>query len=379
MKKIWRRWARRPGPGGRSPWPPPGPPPKIMKKLFGRKSKITYEYCTRCGANLTMQKGYSNTAPYWECRGCGKTLINPIIDDDIAWICDKCSAMLNIQKGFTVDCSRWQCTKCGYANRISPEEIYAYEDEYRADLKNPYKGLTDEEIVEIMGYEEQYNLDGRENVILLRSDADDRLYVKKYLKEYNISVYKYLRDNPVSNMPKIMRLYEGDNNLVVIEEYIPGRTLQNILTERLLATQEAVEIAEKLLSILKKLHSLKPPIIHRDIKPSNVILSEAGEVYLLDINVAKWYNKEEREDTRLLGTLHYAAPEQFGYGFEASGEKADIYSLGILLNVMITGKLPKEEKAPGAVWNLIEKCICLDADERYTDAEMLDALNEILR
>ena len=52
-----------------------------------------------------------------------------------------------------------------------------------------------------------------------------------------------------------------------------------------------------------------------------------------------------RKDTRLLGTLYFAAPEQFGYGFSASTIKADIYAVGILLNVMLTGKIPKEEKA----------------------------------
>ncbi len=61
-----------------------------------------YEYCPRCDANLTLQKGYSNTVPYWICRGCGEMLINPNVDaeDDIAWICDKCGAMLNVQEGF---------------------------------------------------------------------------------------------------------------------------------------------------------------------------------------------------------------------------------------------------------------------------------------
>lgn len=54
-----------------------------------------------------------------------------------------------------------------------------------------------------------------------------------------------------------------------------------------------------------------------------------------------------RKDTRLLGTLYFAAPEQFGYGFSASTIKADIYAVGILLNMMLTGKLPKEEKEVG--------------------------------
>ena len=81
------------------------------------------------------------------------------------------------------------------------------------------------------------------------------------------------------------------------------------------------------------------------------------EVFLLDVNVAKWYKPEEKEDTRLLGTLYYVAPEQFGYGFSSLTEKNDIYAIGILMNIMITGKLPKEEKAAGDIWNVIEKYI----------------------
>ena len=62
-----------------------------------------YEYCPRCEADLTLQKGYSNKLPYWICLGCGEMLINPEVDSDVAWFCDKCGAMLNIQPGFRDD------------------------------------------------------------------------------------------------------------------------------------------------------------------------------------------------------------------------------------------------------------------------------------
>lgn len=85
-----------------------------------------------------------------------------------------------------------------------------------------------------------------------------------------------------------------------------------------------------------------------------------------------------RKDTRLLGTLYFAAPEQFGYGFSASTIKADIYAVGILLNMMLTGKLPKEEKATGEIWKIIEKCIRLNPEERYSDDELITVLNQEL-
>ena len=130
--------------------------------------------------------------------------------------------------------------------------------------------------------------------------------------------------------------------------------------------------------ILKELHSQEMPIIHRDVKPSNVMLCQDGSVYLLDVNVAKWCNPEEAEDTKLLGTLYYAAPEQFGYGFIASTEKTDIYAVGMLLNKMITGRFPKEERATGVIWEVIQRCIRLNPEERYSDDELINTLTDYL-
>ena len=209
--------------------------------------------------------------------------------------------------------------------------------------------------------------------------VDDKKYVKKILSVYDADLYRYLMKHPISHMPKIHAVYEGDNKLIVIEEYIEGRTLLDILKHDVIEPTEAVYIARRICYILKELHGLEKPIIHRDIKPSNIIISEDGNAYLIDINVAKWYKEEATEDTKLMGTIYYAAPEQFGYGFSASSSKSDIYAVGMLLNVMITGKLPKDEKAPGAVWHVIEKCIELKPEERYSDNELISALDSILR
>ena len=73
---------------------------KLLSFLF-RRSQCEYavEFCPRCDANLTLQRGYRNDLPYWECKGCGEMLINPNIDTEtnIVWLCDECGAMLNVQ------------------------------------------------------------------------------------------------------------------------------------------------------------------------------------------------------------------------------------------------------------------------------------------
>ncbi len=335
-----------------------------------------YEYCPNCDANLTLQKGYSSDMPYWVCKGCGQMLINPDIPDDSAWICDECGAMLNIQDGFSESCGIWKCTECGHENRIDASEIYGSEEDYQAELRNPYRGMSDAYVVELMSYEEIEQLGGREDITLVKGPEDDHLYVKKILTTYDASVYRYLLEHPVAHMPRLQGVYEGDKHLVIIEEYISGISLSELIDHGELGEAGAVSIVKDLCIILSKLHGLEQPIIHRDIKPSNVIISDAGETYLLDINAAKWYKPEESEDTRLLGTMYYAAPEQFGYGYSASSEKTDIYAVGVLLNVMITGRIPKEEKAQGPVWDIIEKCTRLDPEERYTARELIEALSE---
>jgi serine/threonine protein kinase len=78
-----------------------------------------------------------------------------------------------------------------------------------------------------------------------------------------------------------------------------------------------------------------------------------------------------------MGTQFYAAPEQAGFGMRSSTGKTDVYAVGMLLNVMITGCFPKEKRATGDVWNVIERCICMEAEQRYTAAELLHALEGI--
>lgn len=337
------------------------------------------EFCPCCDANLTLQKGYHNDLPYWNCLGCGEMLINPRVetDTDIAWICDQCESMLNEQPGLTEDCGKWACTKCGYINLIDDSQVYLSEEERLAALDNPYNGMADEDVIAVMGYEELGCIGNREDIIVVK-DEEDHLYVKKILDIFDESVYRYLIEHPVEHMPRIIGAYKGLNKLVVIEEFIDGSTLYDLLQKGTINTQKALEITRDLCKVARNLHTLENPIIHRDIKPSNVMLDGDLNVYLLDVNVAKWYKPEETEDTRMLGTKYYAAPEQLGYGFTASTSKTDSYAIGMLLNMMCTGKIPKEEKATENIWSIIEKCISLNPEDRYSDDELLAVLDEFL-
>ena len=338
-----------------------------------------YEYCPRCDANLTLQKGFDPTLSHWVCKGCGKMLINPTSEDDsnIIWICDGCGATLNDQEGFTADNGEWKCTECGYVNSTDESEVYLSEDEYAAELANPYKGLSDEEVLRLSCYQDVRNFESCDHVVVVTDPETDELYVKKYLRFYDRSVFDHLMTHPIEHIPVIKDVMESDNCLIVIEEYIKGRTIAELLDNGNLSTELSLSIAMQLCSILMKLHTLEKPIVHRDIKPSNVIVTDAQEVYLIDINASKWINNDAVEDTRLIGSQYYAAPEQYGFGFRASTDRTDIYSLGILLNKMLTGRFPKEEMADEPFRHIIEKCISFEQSDRYDAAGLYEELSKV--
>jgi len=354
----------------------------VFIRMGDNEKNDEYEYCPRCNANLTMQKGYRNDIPYWICKGCGEMLINPEVEaeSDVMWFCDGCGAVLNIQPGFSEDGEKWVCTECGFENAICQEEIYLSEDEYQAEQSNPYKGMSDAEILELSSYREERMLGDRENIVLVSDPESGEQYVKKTLTIYDKSIYEFLKDHPVEHMPGIKSLFEGNGCLIIIEEYIDGKTVSELLEENRLSEKEALRIATSVCEILDSLHHLPVPIVHRDVKPSNIIVTPDQKVYLLDMNVAKWYDPNRSDDTRHMGTESYAAPEQAGYGLSASSTKADIYALGMLLNIMLVRKFPKEKRASGDAWRIIERCISLDADQRYTAAELrteLEGLKDV--
>jgi len=343
--------------------------------------KAPYEFCPRCNAELKYQKGFDNTLPYWICLSCREMLINPELDTDtdIIWLCDDCGTLLNVQKGFDESLDEWTCTECGHVNPLGQGEIYGSDDEYQAEMGNPYRGLSDEDMLALAMYQDEHILDDRENIIFVRSRETGEGFVKKLLTTYDQSIYEYLKEHPVRHVPRIIDTFHGSNCLIVLEEYIDGETLADRLEDGPIPEEQAISIAKRICKVLEEMHSLDPPIVHRDIKPSNVVITPDDQVYLLDVNVAKWYDPEKTDDTRHMGTRNYAAPEQMGYGMKASSAKSDIYSVGMLLNVMLTVHFPKEQKAEGEIWRVIEKCISLEEDKRYTAAELIDELDKLER
>ena len=160
----------------------------------------------------------------------------------------------------------------------------------------------------------------------------------------------------------------------MIEEYISGRTLREILDHgNVFPEADAVEVTVQLCRILQDLHRAQPPILHRDIKPSNIIRTSDGRICLLDMNAARRMSPGKAQDTQLIGTVGYAAPEQYGFG--TSSIQTDIYSTGVLLCELVTGHLPKDGIPHGKIGRIVGKCTRIDPADRYKDmAELLAAL-----
>lgn len=230
--------------------------------------------------------------------------------------------------------------------------------------------MTLEEKLRLSYYKRIAPLNAEHGVFLVQDSSSGRVFVLKELTTYDASVFGRLKAAPVKGVPRIYEAIEDAGRLTVIEQYVDAEPLSALLKRRgVLKEAEALDITRKLAVILDGLHSMEPAVIHRDIKPSNVLVSEGGEVTLIDLDAAKTEKTGEPRDTELIGTAGYAAPEQ--YGFAASTPQTDIYSVGVLLSVMLTGKLPNEAEAPGLAGRVIKKCTDIDPEKRYRSARRL--------
>ena len=204
--------------------------------------------------------------------------------------------------------------------------------------------MTDlEQICENALYDEIRVLEDGKSVV--RDIPTGKLYFKKRLDVYNEQVFQYLRDHKNRNVSAVQAYWKDGDELVVIEELIQGRTLDELLnadesdaeTAAALTFSERIDILAQICEGLQFLHSADPPIIHRDIKASNIMVTDDGVVKIIDYDAAKIYITGQKKDTVMIGTQGLAAPEQ--YGFAQSDVRTDLYALGKLIERMLPGNV----------------------------------------
>ena len=237
--------------------------------------------------------------------------------------------------------------------------------------------MTLEEESRLSFYRELTVLDEKKNIVLVQDIRNRELCVKKTLDIYSHDVYEQLASIRIEGVPAVKECVADDGKLIVVEEYVQGRSLKQVLDEHgLLNAEQAYEIAVQLADVLVRLHQLEPAIVHRDIKPSNIIIEKNGHVNLIDFNAARHVNADKNEDTRMLGTVYFAAPEQFGFG--QSDERTDIYGLGATINYIMTGDKPGAGIAECRFSDILKKCLMVDAKDRYQSAAELRGVLDML-
>ncbi|MEC4272838.1 serine/threonine-protein kinase [Adlercreutzia sp. R25] len=140
------------------------------------------------------------------------------------------------------------------------------------------------------------------------------------------------------HLPRIYDVHESDGDLVVVMEYVAGRTLRDEVYER----DASLELARRWFPLLcdgvSELHEQFPaPIIHRDLKPTNVVVGGEG-LTIIDFGIARAFRDGAESDTSHFGTRSYAPPEQFG--FRQTDVRSDVYALGMILYYLLTEKDP---------------------------------------
>ena len=203
------------------------------------------------------------------------------------------------------------------------------------------------------------------------------------MKQSLITETNLLKELKHPYLPSIADIIESDDTIIIVMDYVEGRPLSDILSEEGVIEEDKVaDYAIQLCDVLDYLHSQNPPIIYRDLKPANIMLRPDGKITLIDFGTARKYNYDSVSDTTCLGTIGYAAPEQFaGETLRQTDARTDIYNLGATMYHLLTGVNPSEppyELYPIRRWdeslsNGLEKIILRatrkDPDKRFNDCK----------
>ena len=181
-----------------------------------------------------------------------------------------------------------------------------------------------------------------------------------------LDAYEKLCGIRCENLPEIYDAFPVEDGQIVLEAYIPGVTVAQVMETGRYRFPGAKKVLRGVCSALTVLHRLG--LVHRDVKPENVMIDENGTVVLIDFNASRKVSDASR-DTVIMGTVGYASPEQLG--ISQSDARTDIYAAGVLLNVMLTGKHPSEKLTRGSAGHVVRKCTAVNPDDRYQTAEKL--------
>ena len=179
-------------------------------------------------------------------------------------------------------------------------------------------------------------------------NIDDRIVAIKILKDEYLSNEEFKRRFKneskaiaVLSHPNIVRVYNvsfGDRLQYIVMEYVDGITLKEYIEQQgVINWKEAVHFTGQILAALQHAHD--KGIVHQDIKPQNIMLLQDGTIKVTDFGIARFSRMDSNTTSEnAIGSVHYISPEQ-ARG-EMTDDKADIYSVGVVMYEMLTGTLP---------------------------------------
>lgn len=178
--------------------------------------------------------------------------------------------------------------------------------------------------------------------VLKEQFSTDKEFVEKFKRE--AAAAASLSDNNIVNIYDVGT--QGDINYIVME-YVKGKTLKEIIKqEGRIETSKAANIAGQIGKALECAH--RNNIIHRDIKPHNILVTDEGLAKVTDFGIAKAANSVTvTNSSKIMGSAHYFSPEQAKGSFVDC--RTDIYSLGIVIYEMVTGRVPYDAESPVSV------------------------------
>lgn len=193
----------------------------------------------------------------------------------------------------------------------------------------------------------------------MRNKDTGELVVKKEMGKESFSVYSLLKSIKSKNLIKVLECFRDEDKTIEIEEYVNGKRLDDYFREKKATLEQVVDVGIALCEGLAPMHKLN--LVHRDIQPKNIIITNEGSLKIIDFDISRKENENATHDTTLLGTVGYAAPEQ--YGFAQTTNRSDIYSIGAVL---------KELSSFSELDKIIAKCMEMDPANRYENVEQLE-------
>lgn len=206
------------------------------------------------------------------------------------------------------------------------------------------------------------------------------------LIQNQINILKQL-DHPM--IPRFADAYMTNGKAIIVQEYVAGTTLEDIVNEYGgQSVEHVVDWIGQICNVMGYLHMQSPMFIYRDVKPANFILEPSGRIRVVDFDIIRSYKPGRTEDTVNLGTKGYAAPEQFG-GRGQTDPRTDVYGIGVTMYRLLTGADVQERNIilnpitldepgiPSGLAYIINKCTQFNPRERYNSCDEL--LNDLVR